>query len=77
IDITLLSLLLPNMGAKQAEPLDSIMGFHLGLAVSDDFDYFLLFHNHFLSKKMNRHGMVALMCYQSALISIPFFMWSI
>jgi len=45
IDITLLSLLLPNIGAKQAEPLDSVMGFHLKLAVSDDFDYFLLSHN--------------------------------
>jgi hypothetical protein len=25
----------------------SVMGFHLGLIVSDDFDYFLLFHNFF------------------------------
>ena len=42
IDITPFALLLPNKGAKQAEPLNSVMGFHLGLAVSDDFDYFLL-----------------------------------
>jgi hypothetical protein len=45
IDITLLFLLLSNIGAKQAQPLDSVMGFHLKFAVSDDFDYFLLSHN--------------------------------
>ena len=36
VDITLLSLFLPNVWAKQAEPLDSVKGFHIGLAVSDD-----------------------------------------
>ena len=45
IDLTPLSLLVPNIGTKQAEPLYSVKGFHLGFAVSDDFDYFLLSHN--------------------------------
>jgi hypothetical protein len=45
IDITPLSLLVPDIGAKQAKPLDSVKGFHLGFAVSNDFDYFLLSHN--------------------------------
>jgi hypothetical protein len=60
IDITLLSLPSPNIGAKQAEPLDSITGFHFGLFVSDDFNYFLLSHN-CLSKKMNG-TLVTIMC---------------
>ena len=45
IDITFLSLPPPNIGAKQAEPLDSVAGFHFGLFVPDDFNYFLLSHN--------------------------------
>jgi hypothetical protein len=42
--LPLLFLFPPNIGAKQAEPLDSVTGFHFGLFVPDDFNYFLLSH---------------------------------
>jgi hypothetical protein len=45
IDVAPLFQLFPDIGAKQAEPPDPVMGFHLRLAVSDDFDYFFLSHN--------------------------------